>query len=171
MFKEPHLVPIDARFMRLGRYAHQSYTQKLEDEKKKKEQDHQRKFQAEQERIAVAEKQEADEKERLQAIKSGSRMKRKCGVLESEASNLKEKLQAATRLFETGNDKLKTAMEKKDFMEINVVLAILESAQQKMTTTQQEIDKNQCKRRKLDKKKETLLDSFLNSTSTSSSHK
>jgi len=165
------LVPIDARFMHLGRYAHQSYTQKLEDEKKKKEQEQQRKLQAEKERIAVAEKQEADEKERLQAIKSGSRLKRKCDVLECEASNLKEKLQAATRLFGIGNDKLKKAMEKKDFMEINVAQTILESAQHKMSSTQQEIDTNQCKRSKLDKKKETLLDSFLNSASTSSSHK
>ena len=154
------MVPIDARFMHLGRYAHQSYTQKLEDEKKKKEQEQQRKLQAEKERIAVAEKQEADEKERLQAIKSGSRLKRKCDVLECEASNLKEKLQAATRLFGIGNDKLKKAMEKKDFMEINVAQTILESAQQKITSTQQEIDKISVKEESWTKRKKLFSTVF-----------
>ena len=78
--------------------------------------------------------------------------------MQTEHKELQEELNVAGKLFKDTNDKLARAAKKKDYKEIPVLQAILETAMEKMTSAQRKLDKWQTERESLDRKRMKLLD-------------
>ena len=154
-------MPINDDFMRLARNAHQSYTRKLEEDKKRIEEDIQKRLAAEKMQKEERERLEEEKKRKGEVQRKGERLKRKLADVDSAALQLKEDMKAANRLLAIGTEKLKQAIGKKDFLDVNVAQSMLNTAQEKITDIQSQMEQNQAKQRKLNKKKETLFASVL----------
>lgn len=137
--------------LKSARHAHSQYRSRL-DEVNRAQELRRKEQQDRDEEIARKREEERLYEERKRKHKDAE------NKMQTEHKELQEELNVAGKLFKDTNDKLARAAKKKDYKEIPVLQAILETAMEKMTSAQRKLDKWQTERESLDRKRMKLLD-------------
>ena len=139
-------VPITKTMMKYVTDSHQKYLKRLEDEKQ--ESNLLKKVQLEQKRQREMESE---------AIKKNEDRKRKISEQEKEVkkneAGLQEDMHAANNLFKEANDRLASAIKKKDFKEIDIAHALLDVARTKIDKATNALETCRSQRNEIEKQK------------------
>lgn len=155
-------IPITKDFILLGRQAHRRYKIRLEEEQKRME-EQRRKRELEEKENEEHRRNAILEDIRCQKItKKTEKLKEREARLEKEEANSTQMMSTGNELLSEAAEKLKNAVKSKDSTQIAVAQAMIETAESKLKAAQDEFSKTRATQRKVEKKKLTMLEAFIN---------
>jgi hypothetical protein len=146
----PHKVMINSEMRKAAQSAHSVYKKRmvaLKEQEEKAKQKEDRENQIEQERMENLKKEKIE-------------LKADTKELAKEERKHQETLKEASEMIESANSQLSEALKKKNFLEVSIAQAILESANKKMKIAREEIQSTRKKRNLLDCRKRKALDTL-----------
>lgn len=144
----PHKVMITSEMRKAAQSAHNAYKKRMAISKELEEQA----------KIKEA-RDDQIEKERAEHIKKNNKeLIADTKELAKEERKHQQVLKEASQMIESANSQLTEALKKKNFLEVSIAQAIIESANKKMQNARTEIESTHKKRKVLDSKKRKALD-------------
>ena len=163
-FKGPGSVPITKQLLQLGRSAHAHYVMRLDKERKEKEE-------AQNQLILQREQALQMEAQEQQLAKEKNDLQSKEKELERQETVQQDSMDVGDTILKEANAKLRAAMKNKDFKEVSVAQAMIETAQKKISGANTAMQQTREKQKSVSKRKLSIIDTFLSQPSKPKSKK
>src|SRR5215469_14241452 len=150
----PHLVPMTAKLVSMGRNAYSHYIMHLEEEKKLKEEQEKKK----KEELRVAQEAEEENKQAKDSREKIIEMEKK--ILKSK-SDQKNNSKAFEEIFDNATERLKKALEKGDLEEASVAQSMLEGAKAVKKKGEEKSKEVDVLQRRIEKRKNSVIDMYF----------
>lgn len=148
-----HEIPITREMLTAARNASKAYKERKEKEDKERE---------ERKKTAAAAKNEAEETTQMlkQACKQKDDFKNKDETLKKREELCMSSMNVAEKMFAEAGQKLSMAIERKDFTQMSIAQAMLDSARVKMESAKQKLEELSKEKLKVDGQKRKLIDNL-----------